>query len=101
MLFVIDMEFTQSQLASFALTHVYYDPQDVLGLPSAALALVPQALIVAYVVAIFTRREIETCYCFGGQLMCEALNWVLKRSMKQDRPQRPSSVRCLVGTDGV
>lgn len=92
------MELAGPQLASLALTHVYYDPQDIFGLPSAILALVPQAIIVAYVVAIFTRREVETCFCFGGQLICEALNWVLKRLIKQDRPQRKPRPSLFGGT---
>lgn len=85
------MTFSDSKLASLALTHVYYDPSDIFGLPSAVLALFPQALIVAYIVTIYNRREIETIHMFAGQLGCEALNWVLKRLIKQDRPQRMSS----------
>ncbi|CCG84779.1 protein of unknown function [Taphrina deformans PYCC 5710] len=77
---------SDSELASLALTHVYYNPKDILGLPSALLALLPQALVVAYVVAIYTRREVEVCWMFAGQLSCEAFNWILKRIIKQDRP---------------
>lgn len=84
---------SDSQLASLALTHVYYDPEDVLGLPSALLALLPQALVVAYTVAIYCRREIEVCHVFAGQLSCEALNWILKRTIKQERPQRERYTR--------
>lgn len=75
------------KLASLELTHVYYDAADPLGLPSAFLALVPQVLLVAYAVVAFSRREFETLYAFAGQLACEALNWILKRTIKQDRPQ--------------
>lgn len=82
------MTISDTRLASLALTHVYYDPSDIFGLPSAFLALFPQALIVAYIVAIYSRREVETAYMFIGQLGCEALNWILKRLIKQDRPQR-------------
>ena len=77
-----------TNLASLALTHVYYNPNDILGLPSAFLALLPQALIISYVVAIFVRREAETCHALVGQLLCESLNWVLKRLFKQSRPER-------------
>ena len=75
-------------LVSLPLTVVYYDPNQTFGLVSAFLALVPLALIVGYVVAIYERREIRTCHAFSGQLACEALNFVLKRVIKQNRPHR-------------
>ena len=78
------------KLASLALTHVYYDPSSRLGLVSAFLALVPQALLVAYATALYCRREVEIAWMFAGQLSCEALNRVLKRTWKEERPQRQS-----------
>lgn len=86
----------QPQLASLSLTHVYYDPAHILGLPSAFLALVPQALVIVYVAVIYCRRDVEVCYAFAGQMSCEALNWVLKRLFQQDRPQRMS---CFVALE--
>ncbi|ORY83816.1 hypothetical protein BCR37DRAFT_280840 [Protomyces lactucae-debilis] len=74
-------------LASLALTHVYYDPDSSFGLLSAFLALIPQALLVAYATALYCRREAEIAWLFAGQLACEALNWISKRAIKQDRPQ--------------
>lgn len=73
-------------MSTTALTHVSYDPNDRFGIPSALLALAPQALIVSYVTTLYVRREWETAYMFAGQLGCEALNWVLKRLIKQERP---------------
>lgn len=74
-------------LVSLPLTHVYYDPSRQYGLISAFLALVPIALLVAYPVSIYERREIRTCHAFSGQLACEALNFALKRMFKQARPE--------------
>jgi dolichyldiphosphatase len=77
------------QLESLKITHVYYNPSDPLSLVSAYLALVPQALMVVYVTLIYARREIEIVMMFGGQLLCEGANWVLKRLIKENRPPGP------------
>lgn len=88
---------TAPDLVSLPLTHVYYDPSRLYGLPSAFLALVPLVLLVAYAVAIYDRRELRTCHALSGQLACEGLNFLLKRLIKQQRPQRkqktPSEIR--------
>jgi dolichyldiphosphatase len=76
----------EPQLQSLKVTHVYYNPSDPLSLLSAILALIPQALMVIYVTLIYARREIEVVLMFGGQLLCELSNWVLKRVIKEDRP---------------
>lgn len=73
-------------LASFSLTHVYYNPNDVLSILCAFLALVPQALTIVYVTLIWSTREIEILLMFAGQMGCEALNWILKRYIKEERP---------------
>lgn len=75
-------------LASLSVTHVYYDPDDRLSLFCAYLALIPQALCVVYVTLIWSTREAEIALTFAGQLACEALNFALKRLIKEERPQR-------------
>ncbi|OAA66105.1 dolichyl pyrophosphate phosphatase [Cordyceps fumosorosea ARSEF 2679] len=75
-------------LASLSITHVYYDPNDRLSLLCAYLALLPQALGVVYLTLIFASREVEVALLFAGQLACEALNFALKRLIKEDRPRR-------------
>ncbi|EPE02982.1 dolichyl pyrophosphate phosphatase [Ophiostoma piceae UAMH 11346] len=75
------------QLTSLSLTHVYYDPDDPISYISAWLALVPQALIVVYVTLAWSTREAEVILAFAGQLGCEAVNFVLKRIIKEERPQ--------------
>ncbi|KAK3325512.1 hypothetical protein B0H66DRAFT_127034 [Apodospora peruviana] len=75
-------------LASLSLTHVYYNPDDPVSLLCAWLALVPQALCVVYVTLIWSTREAEVALMFAGQLGCEAVNFALKRLIKEERPAR-------------
>ncbi|KAJ3497313.1 hypothetical protein NLG97_g2002 [Lecanicillium saksenae] len=75
-------------LASLSITHVYYDPNDRISLLCAYLALLPQALGVVYLTLILSSREIEIALLFVGQLACEALNFVLKRLIKEERPRQ-------------
>ncbi|CRK20218.1 hypothetical protein BN1723_017846 [Verticillium longisporum] len=75
-------------LASLSLTHVYYDPSDPLSLVCAWLALLPQALCIVYATLAFASREAEVALMFAGQLACEAVNFALKRLIKEDRPRR-------------
>ncbi|KAK3685499.1 PAP2 superfamily-domain-containing protein [Podospora appendiculata] len=75
-------------LASLSLTHVYYNPDDPVSLLCAWLALVPQALCVIYVTLIWSTREAEVALMFAGQLACEAVNFALKRLIKEERPAR-------------
>lgn len=93
-------------LASLSLTHVYYvpspfsffsrakpsnssqDPFDRVSLVCAYLALLPQALCVVYATLIWSTREAEVALMFAGQLACEAVNFLLKRIIKEERPQR-------------
>ncbi|OAA45484.1 dolichyl pyrophosphate phosphatase [Metarhizium rileyi] len=75
-------------LASLSVTHVYYDPGDPVSLLCAYLALLPQALCVVYTTLVLSTREAEIALMFLGQLGCEALNFVLKRLIKEERPRR-------------
>ncbi|KAI2621736.1 PAP2-domain-containing protein [Hypoxylon sp. NC1633] len=74
-------------LASLSLTHVHYDPTDRLSYLCAWLALIPQGLCVAYATLIWATREAEIALLFAGQLACEALNFGLKRLIKEERPR--------------
>ncbi|KAL3432802.1 phosphatidic acid phosphatase type 2/haloperoxidase [Aspergillus tetrazonus] len=78
----------EQPLASLSLTHVHYNPDDPLSLVSAWLALVPQALCVVYVTLVWASREVEVGLMFAGQLVCEALNFALKRIIKEERPKQ-------------
>ncbi|KAF2640763.1 DOLPP1 protein [Massarina eburnea CBS 473.64] len=74
-------------LASLSLTHVHYNPADRVSYLCAWLALVPQGLCVVYATLIWSNREIEIMLMFTGQMACEALNWCLKRYIKEERPR--------------
>lgn len=74
-------------LASLSLTHVHYNPADPISYVCAWLALVPQGLCVVYATLIWSNREIEIFLMFAGQMACEALNWLLKRYIKEERPR--------------
>ncbi|KAN0077475.1 Phosphatidic acid phosphatase type 2/haloperoxidase [Elaphomyces granulatus] len=78
----------QHPLASLTLTHVHYNPRDPLSYLAAWLALVPQALCVVYVSVIWASREVEVLLMFAGQMGCEALNFGLKRWIREERPKQ-------------
>ncbi|RKF75229.1 putative dolichyldiphosphatase [Golovinomyces cichoracearum] len=75
-------------LASLSLTLVHYNPLDPISYFCAWLALVPQALCIVYVTLIWSTREIEILLMFIGQMACEAVNFALKRSLKEERPKQ-------------
>ncbi|KAI9650039.1 hypothetical protein NHQ30_000052 [Ciborinia camelliae] len=77
----------ETPLASLSLTHVHYDPNDPISYLCAWLALVPQGLCIVYLTLILSTREIEILFMFGGQMGCEALNFMLKRLFKEARPK--------------
>merc|ERR1711939_788823 len=81
-------------LASLSLTHVRYNPNDPFSYASAWLALVPQGLCVTYVTLIWASREVEILLMFAGQMACEALNFGLKRLIREERPQRKDNRTC-------
>ena len=81
-------------LASLSLTHVHYDPNDLLSYGCAYLALVPQGLVIVYAALTWSTREIEILLMFAGQMGCEALNFLVKRWMKEERP----SSTCISGS---
>jgi dolichyldiphosphatase len=58
-----------------------------LSFVSAWLALIPQALCVSYATLVWSTREVEVILMFAGQMACEALNFALKRLIKEERPK--------------
>lgn len=64
------------------------NPNDPIAHACAFLALVPQALCITYATLIWSTREAEVALMFAGQLACEALNWILKRTIREERPHR-------------
>lgn len=68
------------------------NPRDPLSYLAAWLALVPQALCVVYVSVIWASREVEVLLMFAGQMGCEALNFGLKRWIREERPKRTCGI---------
>ena len=71
------------------------NPDDPISYVAALLSLAPQALCIIYVTLIWASREMEVLLMFTGQMVCEALNFVLKRIIRQERPLRT----CLTFSD--
>ncbi|MCJ1259528.1 hypothetical protein MMC24_007366 [Lignoscripta atroalba] len=63
------------------------NPADPISYFCAWLALVPQGLCVTYITLIWATREVEIVLMFAGQMGCEALNFLLKRLIKEERPK--------------
>jgi len=82
-------------LTSLSLTHVHYNANDPVSHLCAYLALVPQALVITYTALLWSTREAEIALMFTGQMGCEALNWVLKRWIQEERPSRTHHVEKL------
>jgi dolichyldiphosphatase len=49
---------------------------------------VPQGLCIVYATLIWSTREVEIMLMFAGQMACEALNFGLKRWIKEERPKQ-------------
>ncbi|KAJ3308286.1 hypothetical protein HDU76_004039 [Blyttiomyces sp. JEL0837] len=77
---------TPTGLKSFSFTHVQYRPDDILGKPMAAAALVPQCLIVSYLTLFGSRRDVAILFMGVGQLVNEAINAVAKTAIAEPRP---------------
>ncbi|KAG5437785.1 hypothetical protein PCANB_000499 [Pneumocystis canis] len=73
-------------ISPLQITHILYDPQDILATLSALLALLPLAIVVIYLTLIYERREIELLLMYIGQITCQFLNTYLKQLIQQPRP---------------
>lgn len=67
-------------------TYVLYDPKDVISVISVHLSLLPIYTMVFYTSWFFLTREIEPVIVVGGHLVGEITNKILKRIVKQPRP---------------
>lgn len=73
-------------LTSFDLTHVLFEKEDDLGWLLAGISLLPIGLLLIYVTAFISRRDISPLVALVGQILCEALNYALKKYIKHTRP---------------
>ncbi|KAH3797871.1 dolichyldiphosphatase 1-like [Dreissena polymorpha] len=83
---------SKSVYTSISLTHVQYTKGDFIGFVLAWSSLVPFCLLVAFVTLIVFRRDIHTISYFVGLLLNEAVNWILKHTIREQRPSRDISV---------
>ncbi|CCK70140.1 dolichyldiphosphatase KNAG_0D03940 [Huiozyma naganishii CBS 8797] len=67
-------------------TYILYNPSDWASTVSAYLALAPILILMFYLSWFITSWELEPLLVAAGQLLNEALNKILKRLFKQNRP---------------
>ncbi|KAI7795796.1 dolichyldiphosphatase 1 [Triplophysa rosa] len=71
---------------SISLTHVQYPADDLTGQVLAYTSLLPIAILVGFVTLIVFKRELHTISFFGGLVINEGLNWLLKHIVREPRP---------------
>jgi dolichyldiphosphatase len=76
----------QNTLKSISLTHVQYSQGDLVGKVLGYITLLPIAIIVGFVTLIIFNRNLKTFYYFVGLLLNEAINFSLKRVIREPRP---------------
>lgn len=88
MLFLLPPPFDPNSLKPISHTFVQYSVQDPspFGIAFAYASLIPIFLIVSYVSIFCARREIIVLNALIGQLLCEAVNLVLKKAIRESRP---------------
>uniref|UniRef100_A0A3P9JHZ2 Dolichyldiphosphatase n=2 Tax=Oryzias latipes TaxID=8090 RepID=A0A3P9JHZ2_ORYLA len=67
-------------------THVEFPEGDLTGRLLAYISLLPIAILVGFVTLIVFKRELHTISFFGGILLNEGLNWLLKHILREPRP---------------
>jgi len=80
------MRMYEGPRASLDLTHVLYDDSSLFSLSLALITLSPILLMASYAALAVQTREFLVITMWAGQLFGELLNWVIKHSIKQDRP---------------
>uniref|UniRef100_A0A3B4TWG4 Dolichyldiphosphatase n=2 Tax=Seriola TaxID=8160 RepID=A0A3B4TWG4_SERDU len=71
---------------SISLTHVEFPEDDLTGQVLAYISLLPIAILVGFVTLIVFKRELHTISFFGGLILNEGVNWVLKHILREPRP---------------
>ncbi|KAK0141306.1 Dolichyldiphosphatase 1 [Merluccius polli] len=74
------------QWRSISLTHVEFPKGDLPGQVLAYISLLPIAVLVGFVTLIVFKRELHTISFFGGLILNEGVNWLLKHIVKEPRP---------------
>lgn len=68
-------------------TYILYDPKDIISMISVHLSLLPIYTMVFYTSWFLITREIEPVIVVGGHLIGEILNKIVKKLIKQPRPE--------------
>uniref|UniRef100_UPI003AAEE652 dolichyldiphosphatase 1 isoform X2 n=1 Tax=Centroberyx gerrardi TaxID=166262 RepID=UPI003AAEE652 len=71
---------------SISLTHVEFPEDDLTGQVLAYISLLPIAILVGFVTLIVFKRELHTISFFGGLILNEGVNWLLKHILREPRP---------------
>ncbi|XP_017263020.1 dolichyldiphosphatase 1 [Kryptolebias marmoratus] len=71
---------------AISVTHVEFPEGDLTGRLLAYISLLPVAIIVGFVTLIVFKRELHTISFFGGLLLNEGVNWLLKQIFREPRP---------------
>lgn len=75
-----------SAVVPFSLTYVMYNPSDPYGEVMALITLAPIFIVVMYATLIIMRRDVGTMLVFLGQLIGVAINVIVKKAIKEPRP---------------
>ncbi|GAM26010.1 hypothetical protein SAMD00019534_091850, partial [Acytostelium subglobosum LB1] len=80
-------------LTHLELTTVHYDMNDPQGLIWAYITLIPLIIVVSVATLVIFKRDLRTGSLLGGLLVSEAINYVLKKSIKEGRPTHIQQLR--------
>ncbi|CAA19178.2 palmitoyl protein thioesterase/ dolichol pyrophosphate phosphatase fusion protein Pdf1 [Schizosaccharomyces pombe] len=67
-------------------SHFFYHIDDMWRSTLGLFSLIPQIIGIIYLTVMFTGRELDTFMQFGGQVVNEFINYVVKVSLKYPRP---------------
>ena len=82
---------------SLSLTLVEYPQGDLVGKFLALISLIPFAIVAGIVTLILFRRDLHTIAFFGGILINECINFVLKHTICEARPMKRENVHVEYG----
>ncbi|KAI7862996.1 hypothetical protein BDF14DRAFT_1848623 [Spinellus fusiger] len=83
---IYNASFQDASLSSLSLTHVQFNPQDIVSYAFAYITLLPIFILVFYLSVIISRRELMCVFMLTGQLLNEAVNAILKEYLRKERP---------------
>ncbi|XP_029468265.1 dolichyldiphosphatase 1 [Rhinatrema bivittatum] len=69
-----------------SLTHVEYPAGDFSGQLLAYISLGPICICIGFITLIIFKRELHTISFFGGLLLNEGVNWLIKNLVQEPRP---------------